>query len=164
MDGVADLEAGQVDLEELGDGGRLGTHRNLVHDHVQHAAALDARGGRLVLEVHRHLDGDDRVRADAQEVEMQRLVRHRIDLHVARQDIVALAVDVDRQSVIEETLAVHDALDRLGLDRDHHRGLLVAVDHGGNESIATAGTGAPFAGPVPLLRDDLCRLCHFNFS
>ena len=32
---------------------------------------------------------------DAQEVEMQRLVRHRIDLHVARQDLVARAVDVD---------------------------------------------------------------------
>ena len=95
---------------------------------------------------------------------MQRLVRHRIDLHVARQGVDGRAVDVDLEAVIEEALAVHLALDRLRLDRDHHGGLLVAVDHGGNQSIATAGTGAPFAGPVPLLRDDLCRLCHFNFS
>ncbi len=95
---------------------------------------------------------------------MQGLVGHRIDLDVARQDIEALAVDLDLEPVIEEALAVHLALDRFRLDRDHHRGLLVAVYHGGDQSIATAGTGAPFAGPVPLLRDDLRRLCHFNFS
>ena len=95
---------------------------------------------------------------------MQRLVGHRVELHVARQGVDGRAVDVDLDAVIEETLPVHLALDRLRLDRDHHRGLLVAVDHGGNQSIATAGTGAPFAGPVPHLRDDFGRLCHFNFS
>ena len=87
MDRVADLEAGQVDLEILGDGGRLGAHGDLVQHDVQHAAALDAGRRRFVLEVDRHLHGDDRVGPDAQEVEMQRLVRHRIDLHVARQDV-----------------------------------------------------------------------------
>ena len=95
---------------------------------------------------------------------MQSLVRHRIDLHVARQDVVVRALDVDLELVVEEPLLVQLALDRFRLDRDHDGGLLVAVDHGGNQSFATAGTGAPFAGPVPLLRDDLCRLCHFNFS
>ena len=95
---------------------------------------------------------------------MQRLVRHRIDLHVARQHVVLRAFHVDLQAVVEEALPVHVALDRLGLDRDCQRGLLVAVDHGRNESLATAETGAPFTGPFPLLRDDCGRLCHFNFS
>ncbi len=52
----------------------------------------------FVLEVHRHLHGDDRIGPDAQEVEMQRLVGHRVDLHVARQDIEALAVDLDLEA------------------------------------------------------------------
>ena len=86
---------------------------------------------------------------------MQRLVRHRIDLNVARQHVDGRAVDLDLEGVVEVALSVHDALDRLRFDRDHHRGLLVTVDHGGNQSFATAGTGAPFAGPVPLPRDDL---------
>ena len=96
--------------------------------------------------------------ADPQEVEMEGFVRHRIDLHVARQDIVGRALDVDLEQVVEVAFRVQLALDRFRLDRDHDGGLLVAVDHGGNQSIATAGTGAPFAGPIPLLRDDFGRL------
>ena len=95
---------------------------------------------------------------------MQGPVGHRVELHVARQHLVVRALDVDLKLVIEEALLVDVALDRFRLDRDQHGRLLVAVDDGGNQAIATAGTGAPFAGPVPLLRDDLCRLCHFNFS
>ena len=158
MDRVADLEAGQVDLEILRDGVGLGAHRDLVQHDVEHAAALDAGRRRFVPEVDRHLHGDDRLGPDAQEVEMERLVRHRVDLHVARQDLVARALDVDLKPVVEVTFLVQFALDRFRLDRDHDRGLLVAVDHGGNQSLATAGTGAPFAGPIPLLRDDFGRL------
>ena len=55
MDGVADLQAGQVDLEEFRDLVGAGAHGDLVADDVEHAAALDAGRCALVLEVHRHL-------------------------------------------------------------------------------------------------------------
>jgi len=162
VDRVTDLEAGQVDFEDFRNRIGPGAQRDLVHDHVEHAAALDAGRGQLVAEAHGDLHGDDRVGPDAQEVEMQRLVRHRIDLHVARQDVEVRAIDGDLHAVIEVAFLVNLAFDRLRFDGDHHGRLLVAVDHGGNQSFATAGTGAPFAGPVPHLRDDFGRLCHFN--
>ena len=82
-----------------------------------------------------------------------RPVGHRIDLDVARRDGVARALDVDLHPVIEEAFPCAAALDRFRLDRDHHRILFIAVDDGGNQSIATAGTGAP-CRPGPHLRDD----------
>ena len=70
------------------------------------------------------------------------------------------ALDFDRDPVGEEAFLVQITLERLGFDRDQERGLLVAVDHGRNQSVATAGPGAPFAGPVPLLRGDVVSLGH----
>ncbi len=79
---------------------------DLVAHDVQHAAALDA--GRLVLvdEMHRDVDIDLGVLADAQEVDMQREVLDGIQLIVLRQDLYLLAADVDRGDRGQEPAAV----------------------------------------------------------
>ena len=86
---------------------------DLVAHDVQHAAALDA--GRLVLvdEVHRHVDIDFGVLADAQEIDMHREVADRIELVVLGQDLDLLAADIDRGERGQETAAMDLVVDVL---------------------------------------------------
>src|SRR5690606_29212415 len=112
-------------------------HFNRVPHDVQRAAALEAGTVGLVDEVHADLDGEARIGTDAQEVDMQRLVRNRIELVVARDDPVLLAIDVERDDTGEEAARI-DALHRfLEGERDGDGGLLVAIDDSRDESLTT---------------------------
>src|SRR3546814_16733073 len=89
---VADLQAGKIDLEVLRNGVSPAGQLDLVAHDVEHAAALDAGALILVDEVHRHLDVDAGGGGDAQKIDVDRLVAHRIELHVARKHALGLAV------------------------------------------------------------------------
>ena len=73
-----------------------GQVERVVHD-VEHATALEARAGFFVDEVDVHLDVELGALADAQEVHMQREVLDRIELVVARDHAVLVAVDIERR-------------------------------------------------------------------
>ena len=71
----------------------------VAHD-VQDAAALQARRKRLIDEAHRNLDADEAVLADAQEVDVDRLILDRVDLQVARDD-AALGPSTSTSNTVE---------------------------------------------------------------
>ena len=71
----------------------------------KHAAALQAGRQRLVDEAHRHVDADARAGADALEVDVDRHVLDRIELHLARDDADLLAVDVEIEHGRQEPAA-----------------------------------------------------------
>src|SRR5690606_27313459 len=64
VDGIADVGAGQVDRDELGNRVGRNVELDLVAHDVENAAALEAGRGFLVHEVHGHVDGDHRILAD----------------------------------------------------------------------------------------------------
>ncbi len=107
MHGVADLEPGQVHVEMLGDGIDRAAHLDLVTHHVQDAAALDARRRRFVQEAHRHRDGDQRILANAHEIDMDGEIADRVELHVARNHARLGALHVERE---------HGALEMAGVE------------------------------------------------
>ena len=65
---------------------------DLAPDDVEHAAALETARDGLVDEHHRHGDGDYGAAAHAHEVDVQRLVGDRVQLHLARQHADCLPV------------------------------------------------------------------------
>ena len=86
VDRAADLEAFEIDLEERRDAVVGAIDLDLVAHDVEHAAALQAGRQRVIDEAHGNRDADDAVLADAQEVDVERQVLDRIDLHLARDD------------------------------------------------------------------------------
>src|SRR5690606_21400358 len=148
VDGVAELGAGEIDLD--GGGDRIGRNLRLdlvAHD-VEQAAALDAGRLLLVEEVNRNLHRHQRVGADAQEVDMDREVADRIELVFLGQNLDLLAADVDRGDGGHEAAAVNLVVDVLVAQRDGERGLLVAVDDGGHLAVAAQFAGGPLTDPV----------------
>src|ERR1700755_1629526 len=91
------------------------------------AAPLDA--GRLVgiLHVDRHAHTYHRALAEAQEVDVDRIVHHRIELEVARDHAMLGAVDVDVEHRGEEVSRIDLLLQILEVERDRDRVLAVAV-------------------------------------
>ena len=160
MNRVADLEAGQVDLEMLGDGVGRAAHRDLVAHDVEDAAALEARGGGFVQEAHRHLDSDERILADAHEVDMDGEVANGIELHVARDHPRLLAVDVEGEDGALEVTGMELRVDRAVVDGDGLRRCLVAIENAGDAPLAARRARPAFAGarPRPCLEFD--RLSH----
>ena len=79
---------------------------------------------RSLMKCHVHLDVELGAGADAQEVDVHREVLHRIELVVARDDAVLLAIDVEGDDVGEEAAGI-DALHRVLVgDRDGTGGFL----------------------------------------
>ena len=58
VDRIADVEAGDVDRDLVGDLVGVADQFELVADDVEHAAALEAGRGLFVDEAHRHVDVD----------------------------------------------------------------------------------------------------------
>src|SRR5215510_9146490 len=70
---------------------------------------------------------------------------HGIEMEVARNHAVLLTLELDVVNRGEEA-AGQDALAQVAVvDRDGHRGLVVAVDHSGNSPGATLCPGGPLA-------------------
>ena len=114
-------------------------------DDVQNATGLEARRGFLIGEVHRHFHVDRRVLAEAQEVDMDDEVADHFALHVARDHTFDLAVDVDIERMAHERALVVKLGHDLGIDRNKFRGLLVAINNGGDAACETKRTNSPLA-------------------
>ena len=63
---------------------------------VQDAAAFQAGRGILVDELNRHIDVDPRRTAHTHEIDMRRKIANGIDLDLARDNALLLAVDVEQ--------------------------------------------------------------------
>ena len=133
-------------------------------DDVQHAATLQTRRLLFVDEVDRHLDLDLHVLRDAQEVDMDGAVGHRMLLQLARQDAMRLAVDGDFIQVGEETRAAQLALQFLRIEIDHQRRLIITIDHSRYIAVTTGSAGGPLTGPFAQRRVDLQHVCHIENS
>ena len=81
----------------IGSGIASGLHMHVdgVGDDVDGAAALHARRLVGIDRMHRNGDADHRALAEPHEVDMQRVVAHRIELEVARDHAVLLAVELE---------------------------------------------------------------------
>src|SRR5690606_15900004 len=125
---------------------------------------LDA--GRLLLvdEAHGHFDGDDRVGADAQEVDMHREVAHRVELVGLGQHAHLAAADVDGGDGGEEAAAVDLVVDVLVGQGDGQGGLVVAVDDGRYLAVAPNLAGGPLTDPFARLGLQLVSLVAHGFS
>ncbi len=77
------------------------------------------------------------MRADAQEIDMDGAIRDRIERDVLGQCARGLAGHVDHHHRIHEMTRHQQAHQRLFLDMDRDRVLLVAVDHGGYAAVTT---------------------------
>src|SRR5690606_37560380 len=126
----------------------------------QYAAALDAGRQFFVLEVNRNVDGDDRILADAQEVNVQRHVLNAVKLVFLRQRADGLAIHFDVENGRGETTTVDAVVDFLGGKRNGKRGLLVAVDDGWNLSFAANCPGGPLTDPIARLGLKRRALAH----
>ena len=82
----------QVGGELLGDVLRHRIDLDRVADDVQHAAALEAGADAVILEMHRHRHPDALAGRQALEIHMLRRVGDRVELHVADQRAVGIAV------------------------------------------------------------------------
>ncbi len=164
MDRVADLGALEVDRDEVRD--RIGGNRELdlvTHD-VEHATALDA--GRLLFvdEVDRHIDGHERVLADAQEVDMDRKIADRIELIVLRQNLDLLAGDVDRGDRGHEPAAVDLVVQLLVREGDRQGRLLVAIDDCWHFTVAASFAGGPLTDLLARIGLELVRIVAHGCS
>ncbi len=145
MNGVADLQPGQVHIEMVGDGVGRAADLDLVAHDIEHAAALQAGRGRLVEEAHRHLDIDQGVLADTQEIDVDGKVAHGIELHAVGDHPHLGAVHVEGEDGALEVPGVELLGDRPIVHGDGLRLMLVAIKDAGNAPVAACGAGATFA-------------------
>src|SRR4051812_22466323 len=82
VQGIADVETGQADLDLVRYLGRVADQLELVADGVQDAAALDAAAFLFAGEANGDVDVHLRMLGDAQEIDMQRPVGDRVELDV----------------------------------------------------------------------------------
>src|SRR5262249_43559883 len=114
-------------------------------DDVDGAAALDARSAFRVDHMQRDADADRRAFAEPHEVYMDREVAHGIEMEVARNHAMLLALELDVVNRGEEA-AGQDALAQFPVFHgDRQRGLVVAIDHSGNSPGATLCPCGPLA-------------------
>src|SRR5690606_2093823 len=131
VDDLVDGQLGQVDLDELRQVLRQAADFDLGqflhHDHV---GGLAGRRQLFVDEVQRDRGAQRLVGADALEVQMHDQLAVRVALHVAQQDLLDLAVDVEVQDRRVEPLVLAGQPDVLVLELDGLRLGLAAVDDG----------------------------------
>src|SRR5262249_5611087 len=94
------------------------------------------------------------------EVGVDRAVADRIELDVARQHAVRLAVDLHVEQGRVESGLVDLATEFLGLHRDQGRGFMVPIDHPGNAAGAAGRAGRPLTGALPKLRAEAMDFRH----
>ena len=104
---------------------------------IEHPAAFQAGRRRFIEEAHGHLDGNHRIFAKSQEIDMDRKVAHRVELDRTGDHPRLLALDVEHEDRALEMAGVKLLVDGPIIDRDRLRLLLVAVDNAGNAPVAT---------------------------
>src|SRR5690606_23972242 len=164
VNGFADVAAGEVDHELLGDVVDRAGHLDLVADDVQHAAALEPRTVLLVDEPHGDPQRQRGTLRDAEKIDVYREVANRIELDVAGNDARLLAADVDHVERRQEASALQVPQQRLPRKRDRLRRLAVAVDDTGHEALAPDCAGGPLADLVARLGADFLYFGHVSCS
>ena len=96
--------------------------------------------------MNRHVDADQRAFGEPHEVDVDRDILHRIELIVARDHPVLLAVDLDVVQRRQEVAGIDFVADVDVIDSDGERGFVGSVDHGRGTALATNCPGGPLAG------------------
>ncbi len=97
MHEIAHVQRAQIDLDELGQILRQARDFDIGQRMRNPARPPSCRRRRLFLieEVQRHADADHLVLIDALEVQMQQLLLERMALHIAQQDFLRFAVELE---------------------------------------------------------------------
>jgi hypothetical protein len=159
---VADIEPGEADLDLVRDLGRVTDQFELVTHLVQHAAAMHAAAFLLADEADRHRDLDARMLPDAQEIDMERPIGNRMELHVLGQGAGLLAGDIDHHHGIHEVAVAHHLDEPLFLDVDRDGRLIGTIDDGWNATFATHRTGGSLACPLARLGRQVEHFAHVD--
>ncbi len=114
MQRVADLQAADVGLDILRDVIDRAFQIDGVGNDVDGAAALDAGRGLRVHDVQGNADADGGAFAEPHEIDMDRKITHRIEMEVARNHAVLLALEIDVVNRGEEPPR-QDALAQVGI-------------------------------------------------
>jgi hypothetical protein len=102
VDRVADIQPVERDVDLFRDVRRVAHDLKLVLDDVKDAAALEARRSFLVVEAHGDADGHLGVLSDAQEVDVDRPARHRVEIDRLGQRPMRLALEIDHHHRVHE--------------------------------------------------------------
>ena len=92
-----------------------------------------------------NVDADGGAFRHAQEVDMHRQVLDRVELEVARDHAMLRAVDIEIVERGEEAPGIDALAQFVMVEQDHHRGLVLAVDHARHSAGATRSPGGPLA-------------------
>ena len=164
MLGMADVELGNIDVDRFRNGVGRAHHLDGVGDDIDRAAALDAGRGLGAEHVHRNFHADGGAFRHAQEVDVHRQVLDGVELEVARDDAVLLAVDVELVERGEEAPGIDALAQLIVLDQHHHRGLVLAVDNARHVAGVTCCPCGPLAGFRARRRFHLLHGCHVGTS
>ena len=148
-------------MDFVRDLGRIAVQLELVLDDVENAAALEAGRGFLVIETHRHVDRDLGVLADAQEVDVDRPARNRVEVDRLGQRAVRLAGDVDHHDRVHEVAGRKHLAQKLLFDVNRKRLFLLAVNHGRHPAIAAQCSRGSLASPFTRLGGQRQLFAHF---
>src|SRR5579863_3009358 len=145
MERVADLKARDVGFDVLRDVVDLALQVDGVRHDVDGAATLHAGRSFGLQDAEGNADADRRAFTKPHEIDVNREITHRIEMEVARNHAVLLALEINvvnrgQEPACENTLAQFAVVDRNG-----HGGLVVAIDHSGYSPGATLGPGGPLA-------------------
>src|SRR3546814_6539180 len=105
-------------------------------------------------------NGHARMFANAHEIDMQGPVRHWMESDILRQRARGFAADIDHDHTIHEIAGAEQLVQRLFLDVNHHRFLIVAINYGGHANIAAQGTGGSLASPFARLGRQRKLIAH----
>ncbi len=115
----------------------------------------------MVDEAHGDGDADEAVLADAQEVDVERMILDRIDLHVAGNDADLLtAGDVDIEHRRGEVTLDELLPEIIAVDGDGLGGLIVTIDDGGDIPFTASLACGPLACTWARRGFELGNLCH----
>src|SRR5690606_20961740 len=164
VNGVVDLQTREVRLDRSRNVLRVAQQLDFVANHVEHSAALEAGRLLFVQEVHRNLHSNLFAGANAHEVDVQRLVGHRVHLEMLREHPSGLPVELEIPQLAEEATLVDQPVERAGLDRNHRWAAVAAIDDAGNPSLTAGDPGAARAGDRFRLGFDGDDLAHTSLS
>jgi hypothetical protein len=143
LDHLVDLEARDVDLDELRQVLRQAAHLDVVAHVPEHAALLlDALRLGAAPEVERNVHLDLLVLQHALEVDVHDLVLVRVALHVLEDCGLLLFADLEREDGREEALVVHQLRELRVVDDEGARVALAPVEDRRELSRGDAGGGS----------------------
>ena len=165
MDDVAFLQLSQIELDELRQILRQAgdfDFRQVVRN--DQTGGLGGRRGFLVEEVQRHVDANDFVLFDAQEIHVHHQLLEGVLLPVTHQHLLHLAVDVEVEHRRKEPLVLGSEQDGVVFDLDAFRILARAVNDGRHEARMTQAAARTFPLVFAALRLDFVCLSHVGIA